>query len=364
MADAAPGENNARVTLIRKGHRGERVADVQARLVALGHDVPASERGGTFAAGTDAAVRAFQEARGLVVDGIVGPATWRELVEAGWALGDRILYLRSPNLRGDDVRELQDKLTTLGFDVWRTDGIFGPHTARAVREFQRNVGVPADGIVAEATYRALKALPRITGDTPSAMIRDREAFRTRPGGVTGMRIVVDPGHGGADGGFEGSDGAREADVCFHVARHVEAALAAAGAQVFLTRPVDDSPDPSVRATLANVVEADLYVGIHTREKGGVTACYFGHDRYHSEPGRHLATLLVEEIGRLGMRTDGIGPMTIAVLRETRMTAVQLHAGALSDPAVEAQLTDHGFQARLAHAIAHAITRFAREPVGV
>ena len=45
-------------------------------------------------------------------------------------------------LRGDDVLDLQHQLNALGFDAGRDDGIFGPHTADALREFQRNVGVP------------------------------------------------------------------------------------------------------------------------------------------------------------------------------------------------------------------------------
>ena len=48
------------------------------------------------------------------------------LIEAGWRLGDRLLVLAAPQLRGDDVTELQDALNQLGFDCGRPDGIFGP----------------------------------------------------------------------------------------------------------------------------------------------------------------------------------------------------------------------------------------------
>ena len=51
-------------------------------------------------------------------------------------------------LRGDDVAELQQRLCTLGFDTGRVDGIFGDATVRALGEFQRNAGLPVDGIVA------------------------------------------------------------------------------------------------------------------------------------------------------------------------------------------------------------------------
>ena len=97
---------------------------------------------------------AFQQARGLPADGICDRVTWMALVEASWELGDRTLYLRAPNLRGDDVAELQRQLGRLGFDPGRVDGIFGPATTAALAEFQRNV---------ELTRRGRHAGPRPCG---------------------------------------------------------------------------------------------------------------------------------------------------------------------------------------------------------
>ena len=51
--------------------------------------------------------------------------TWTALVEAGWTLGDRLLMITAPNLRGEDVAELQRILARLGFNCGRVDGIFG-----------------------------------------------------------------------------------------------------------------------------------------------------------------------------------------------------------------------------------------------
>mgnify|MGYP000449767565 CR=1 FL=1 len=47
--------------------------------------------------------------------------TWTALVEANWKLGDRLLFLTSPNLRGDDIAELQHGLSRLGFDCGRVE---------------------------------------------------------------------------------------------------------------------------------------------------------------------------------------------------------------------------------------------------
>ena len=68
--------------LIRPGQRSSAVRDVQHRLLVLGYDIAPDERSGIFGPATSAAVRGFQQRRGLVVDGLVGDETWRELVEA------------------------------------------------------------------------------------------------------------------------------------------------------------------------------------------------------------------------------------------------------------------------------------------
>ncbi len=98
------------VRIFRLGDAGPEVGDIQDRLSALGVTIDDAERGGDFGPSTDAAVRSFQGERLLRVDGLVGPDTWGQLVEAGYRLGDRTLYLHSPLYRGDDVRALQRKL--------------------------------------------------------------------------------------------------------------------------------------------------------------------------------------------------------------------------------------------------------------
>ena len=97
-------------------------------MADAGHNT-AADQPGAFGEPTEAAVRGFQERRGLRVDGICGPQTWASLVEAGFRPGDRLLYYTSPMLRGDDVAELQRRLSALGFDAGRVDGIFGEHEA-------------------------------------------------------------------------------------------------------------------------------------------------------------------------------------------------------------------------------------------
>jgi N-acetylmuramoyl-L-alanine amidase len=349
--------------LIRKGQRGERVLGVQAKLAALGYAIPPEERAGVFGQGTYDAIREFQQARGLIIDGLVGSQTWRELVEASRRLGDRVLYLRAPHMRGDDVRALQDSLATLGFDTGRVDGIFGPDTQAAVREFQRNYGLRPDGIVADGTLRALLGLPRIAGDTPVGAIREREATTARPSGLAGMRIVVDPGHGADDHGFTGPEGTTEDAAAYALARATEAALAAQGAHVFLTRRANGNPSDTERAALANTLDAHVFLALHAAggDPGahGAAAYYFGHERFHSESGARLAEALLEEVTALGLVDGRAHAKTFPLLRETRMTAVVLEPAYITNAEEERLLTDPTFRARLADAIARAVSTYAR-----
>lgn len=146
---------------IRRGARGAAVEDVQKRLLKLGYDLGRAGVDGVFQGATLEAIKAFQRAHGLVEDGVVGPKTWAALVDATFTLGDRILYLRYPYLHGADVVTLQSALNVLGFPCGEVDGIFGPCTERAVREFQFNTGLPVDGVAGDETFRALERLRHV-----------------------------------------------------------------------------------------------------------------------------------------------------------------------------------------------------------
>ena len=95
----------------------------------------------------DHAVRAFQQRRGLIVDGIVGGATYRALKEASYRLGARTLaHQFGAPMYGDDVATLQSRLQDLGFYTALVDGYFGLQTHNALMSYQREYGLAPDGI--------------------------------------------------------------------------------------------------------------------------------------------------------------------------------------------------------------------------
>jgi N-acetylmuramoyl-L-alanine amidase len=347
---------------MRHGDRSEAVADLQARLGRLGFDIAAAELGGTFGAGTRAAVRAFQQRRGIDVDGVVGPVTWRELVESSWSLGDRLLHLQQPSMRGDDVRQLQSCLNALGFSAGKHDGIFGPQTAAALRDFQRNLAIDEDGMAGLETIRAMERLRMVIKSGLGPRIREREARRANPPGLAGKRIAVDPGHGGADLGHLGPSGETEAELAFLLAARLSAVLAAEGAETTLTRGPNDGPNESMRAQLANRFEADAFVSIHlnghpSEVAQGAAAYYFESSGIGSEPGEHLAGLLLQglvDLGSVDCRAHG---KAYAVLRETRMPAVVVEPCFITNPEEAKRLQDPQTLDAIAGALAGAVKAY-------
>lgn len=164
--------NEGKMRSFAKGDRGDEVVDIQIRLSRLGYNLGPSGADGSFGSATQAAVLEFQRDRDLPVNGAVGEETWRALVEATYKLGERLLYLRSPFFRGDDVKELQGFLNTLGFNTGKVDGIYGETTERAVRELQRNVGLQSDGIFGPSTHAAIQNLRHLLTSEISAIYPD------------------------------------------------------------------------------------------------------------------------------------------------------------------------------------------------
>lgn len=344
--------------LIREGDHSPEVADVQARLRALGFQV--DDDPGRFGPDTRAAVRTFQQGRSLLVDGIVGPDTWNALVEASWRLGDRTLYLRHPFMRGDDVAELQRRLNALGFDAGREDGIFGPLAYDAVHAFQREYGVPEDGMFGPKTCMALTGL-RV--ERPGTAAHLREELRHRPGsGLVGRVVVIDPGHGGRDGGERGTGGLSEAHICWDMATLLAQRLSAAGATVRFTRTEPECPDASERARRANECGAELFVSLHLNSNEETTA--EGACTYHfgsSRAGQAIAEAIQERLVERGARDCRVHGRSYTILKETSMPAVLVEPAFITNPDEEKHLEDSAHLDALVGAIEQGIKDFYDSP---
>lgn len=255
---------------------------------------------------TSEAVCRFQLERGLRVTGECDEHTWTALVEATWKLGDRMLVLTSPNLRGDDVADLQTRLGRIGFDCGRVDGIFGPRTAHAVEEFQSNCGVTADGLCGHDTIRVLARVSRQTGTGPGiASVREHEQLLQRPTSVASLRVVV-----GQFGGLS------------IISRSISHVLRQHGAQVM---PLDE-PDAIAQAGAANQFGADVYIGLEGSTDSFTVVHFYKVPSFESVGGRALATCLTTSLTSCDLELAAPNGMRLPVLRETKMPAVLCRMG--------------------------------------
>ena len=301
---------------LQEGDHGNAVSDLQARLGEL--DIIAVDPLGSFDAGTSAAVRQFQTERGLPADGVCDARTWTAIVGAGYRLGDRLLYLHRPMFRGDDVADLQHRLSALGFDPGRVDAIFGEQTELALRDFQHNAGLPADGRCGRETLVDLLRFSLREGgrDLVSPL---RERLNVASGGsrtLEGRRFAI-----GEEGGFGAGVAA------------LTRALYAAGA---FALPLHD-PDPSRQATEANGAGVDCFIGLRILpERSSCATAYYKGFHYESVTSRRLAELVQRRLpNELQLGDDGICGLALPILRETKMPAIEVQLG---DPSHTVQKT--------------------------
>jgi N-acetylmuramoyl-L-alanine amidase len=352
--------------LLRTGASGPAVAEVRSALRGFGLLPPA--RPGVpddhYDGAVQDAVRAFQQGRGLITDGVVGPATYRALREARWTLGDRMLGLMiSAPMTGDDVSTLQERLLELGFDPGRPAGVFDEQTERALRGFQREYGLTQDGICGPGTLRALRQLGRkVTGGRPG-LLREQERVRTSGPRLRGKRIVIDPGHGGTESGVMVA-GVAEADLMWDLARRLEGRMAATGMEALLSRGERTCPAEADRAAFANAAGADLVLSLHTDANHsmlaeGLATFHFGtgDGGVNSTVGEALAGLIHRElVARTRMLDCGTQARTWEMLRLTRMPAVRIEVGYLTNLGDRRKLLDPVFRDVVAEGILVAVKR--------
>jgi len=325
-------------TLLRIGDRGNAVRDLQERLTRCGYAVTID---GLFGEETLRAVRGFQEQRGVRIDGICGPETWGALIESSYALGDRLLYLHAPMLRGDDVTDLQQRLNALGFDAGREDGILGPETEAGLRQFQRERGLVPDAVCGPATIVALVAVGTLAAGSVAA-VRERDTLRRHARRFRDRRLflVVDPGLAA-------------------LGAAARRCLSDEGATVALDASGDD---PAVLADQANAFGADVCVAVVTGTDPGARCMYFANQTFRSEGGLYLARGITEQLRAVLARVDEPAGRTYRLLRETRMAAVVCELFSRDEPAGAATLMSRGPE--IANALALGVREGIEHPVDI
>ncbi len=303
----------------------------------------------TFDSIVQSAVKEFQQSRGLTVTGLVDSITLRALDEARWKLGDRVLTLSTPLMRGDDVAALQSQLSEMGFNCGRVDGIFGIDSESAVKEFQKSVGVKIDGRCGPATIMSMMRLKKmVSGGTP-LQLRDATIRAERGPALSGKVIVIDPSN---------------SIEIFDLSQRLEGRLIALGVNIFLTRTSTSTPTELERIESANLEGADLVISLHqdsynNQKAHGVATYYYGSESHgiHSIVGERFATLAQREICA---RTDLLNCRTHAktwdLLRLVKAPIVRIDLGYETNAGDAKRVSDPAFRETVVEALMVAIQR--------
>ena len=281
-------------------------------------------------------MRRFQSAQGLPATGHCDEPTWLAVVEASWRLGDRSLQLQAPFLRGDDVIAVQTTLARLGFDSGRIDGIFGPSTARALGDFQRNCGLVDDGVCGPFTTRALEVNAARSGSGPGiATLRELSRLGAVSATLRDQRIVV-----GQFGGL----GPLSHQLCSQLRQR--------GALVVAT----DHTDPSAHAAAANRHGAVVYLGFESSADAAACLAYYATAGFSSPGGAALAGQLARHLAGWSGADPQVEGRRLPVLRETSMTAVVVTLGPIQHVVDEA--------AAISDAVVGAVAAWTTAPLAV
>jgi N-acetylmuramoyl-L-alanine amidase len=238
----------------------------------------------------------------------------------------------------------------MGFDCGRVDGIYGPRTEGAVKEFQKSVGATVDGRCGPATIIALIRLTKIVSGGVPSTLRQNATQQSRGPALANKVIVLNP---------DGDD-----QLVYDVAVRTEGRLLALGASVFLTRGANNNPTEHERIAFSNKSNADLMISLnvdsYSNEKAHGAATYFyGSDAHgvHSIVGERFASLVQREIcARTDLANCRIHAKTWDLLRLTTAPTVRIDLGYVSNPGDMARLSRPDFRDVIAEALVIAIQR--------
>lgn len=197
----------------------------------------------------------------------------------------------------------------------------------------------------------------VTTDAAAVVEEEKKEVTRKPGTLTGLTIVLDPGHGGNDHGTSGYYGTAEKGLTLPTAELLAAKLEAAGADVIFTRESDTYIALRKRVSVSHQHAADAFVSIHydsvdDSSVNGFTT-YYQHS-FQKPLADHIHSALQQ---RLSLKDRGVRGGNYLVLRENQQHAVLLELGYLSNATEERSVSTAQFRETAAHAIYEGLISF-------
>jgi N-acetylmuramoyl-L-alanine amidase len=174
-------------------------------------------------------------------------------------------------------------------------------------------------------------------------------------------VVIDPGHGGNDPGAVGISGLQEAGIVLDIAKQVGSLLEKQGIQAVLTRQDDREIDLEPRVSLAESLNANLFVSIHANSINLSRPDINGIETYYYDSGSSLASSIHRSVvNTTGMEDRGIHQARFYVLTHTSMPAVLVEVGFVTGREDAAKLNNPTWRDQIAAGIAQGILRYVQQ----
>ena len=366
-------EQNA--TNLRLGMTDRRVVGLRERLVracedSTGFSPNAVNDPSHFDEALDGALRTFQQNKGLIVDGVVGPETETALTQAQYTLGDRPLYFDPEHpLRGEDVERIQTNLSRLGFYYGHLNGVFSQKTHYAVVELQENLGLEPNGVVDLETIAALARINKNITSSKAYSLRDYHRLEQATNALKQRVIILLPW---ASSGQAVSPTAPEqftkdqeritTDVAlrtYELLNNVGALPVVVGSENYTTKSGERVRTAGSKADATNGHSDALVVTLHcdwnqSQSAHGVATYYWGNQdgtETFSPIGEMAARYVLKElVSRTGAQDLGCHARQWELLRYSDAPTVWIDLGYLSSANERAHLEDSEHRERLAESI--------------
>lgn len=198
----------------------------------------------------------------------------------------------------------------------------------------------------------------VTSDETKTVSSNAEKKEPRKEGtLNGLTIVLDPGHGGNDGGTVGARDTKEKDLTLETAETLSHHLRSAGAEVILTRQSDTYVDLRKRVSAGHQVAADAFLSLHYDAAENSSVSGFT-TYYQLDYQQALAESVNEALGRkVDLRNRGVRAGNYLVLRENRQAAILVELGYLSNFNDERIVTSGQFQEQAALGLYNGIVNY-------
>lgn len=180
-------------------------------------------------------------------------------------------------------------------------------------------------------------------------------------------IVIDAGHGGKDPGAISINGKYEKNINLEISQLLEEKLKSKGYKVILTREKDQYVDNSLRAKLANKKKARVFVSIHSNSAennssaDGIQVLYYPNreSTIGDLNNNHLAQIMINSLTKgTGARDRGIVERpNLIVLKQTKMPAILIECGFLSNPSEEKLLLTYEYQDKIVNSIVDGLEEY-------